>query len=85
MERSVAGRFFPVPFVEALEGDIPALRLRIADKGAPESYRLDVVRDSMTITAPDAAGMFYGLQSLAQLAENCKRWGLEEEMSKLYI
>ncbi len=30
-------------------------RLRIADKGAPESYRLDVVRDSMTITAPDAA------------------------------
>lgn len=56
MERSVAGRFFPVPFVEALEGDIPALRLRIADKGAPESYRLDVVRDSMTITAPDAAG-----------------------------
>ena len=30
MERSVAGRFFPVPFVEALEGDIPALRLRIA-------------------------------------------------------
>lgn len=53
MERSVAGRFFPVPFVEALEGDIPALRLRIADKGAPESYRLDVVRDSMTITAPD--------------------------------
>ena len=84
MERSVAGRFFPVPFVEALEGDIPALRLRIADKGAPESYRLDVVRDSMTITAPDAAGLFYGLQSLAQLAENCKRWGLEEEMSKLY-
>ena len=69
MERSVAGRFFPVPFVEALEGDIPALRLRIADKGAPESYRLDVVRDSMTITAPDAAGLFYGLQSLAQLAE----------------
>jgi len=61
MERSVAGRFFPVPFVEALEGDIPALRLRIADKGAPESYRLDVVRDSMTITAPDAAGLFYGL------------------------
>ena len=70
MERSVAGRFFPVPFVEALEGDIPALRLRIADKGAPESYRLDVVRDSMTITAPDAAGLFYGLQSLAQLAEH---------------
>lgn len=35
MERSVAGRFFPVPFVEALEGDIPALRLRIADKVPP--------------------------------------------------
>ena len=75
MERSVAGRFFPVPFVEALEGDIPALRLRIADKGAPESYRLDVVRDSMTITAPDAAGLFYGLQSLLQLMKPDKRGG----------
>ena len=64
---------FPRSFVEAPEGDIPALRLRIADKGAPESYRLDVVRDSMTITAPDAAGLFYGLQSLAQLAEHTRQ------------
>ena len=29
--------------------------------------------------------MDYLRYSLAQLAENCKRWGLEEEMSKLYI
>lgn len=29
--------------------------------------------------------MDYLRYSLAQLAENCKRWGLEEEMSKLYM
>ena len=29
--------------------------------------------------------MDYLRYSLAELAENCKRWGLEEEMSKLYI
>lgn len=29
--------------------------------------------------------MDYLRYSLVQLAENCKRWGLEEEMSKLYI
>ena len=29
--------------------------------------------------------MDYLRYSLAQLAENCKRWGLEEEMSKLHI
>lgn len=29
--------------------------------------------------------MDYLRYSLAELAENCKRWGLEEEMSKLHI
>ena len=70
MERSAAGRFFPVPFAEAVEGDVPALRLRLSDDGAPESYRLDVAPGGITVTAPDAAGLFYGLQSLAQLAEH---------------
>ena len=70
MNRSAAGRFFLVPFVEAVEGDVPALSLRLSDEGAPESYRLDVAHSGITITAPDAAGLFYGLQSLAQLAEH---------------
>lgn len=34
---------------------------------------------------PKEQPMDYLRYSLAQLAENCKRWGLEEEMSKLYI
>lgn len=45
-----------------------ALELLRTGDGAPESYRLDVSRTKITLTAPDAAGLFYGLQSHAQLA-----------------
>lgn len=67
MER--AGDFFPAAFAPAAGGDA-SLELLLADGGAPESYVLDVTRSKITITAPDAAGLFYGLQSLAQLAEH---------------
>ena len=68
MRRSGDG-FFPVSFAEAAGDDIPVLYLLLAEGGAPESYRLDVARGKITVTAPDAAGLFYGLQSLGQLAE----------------
>ena len=67
MQRAADG-FFPASFVEASDGDMPALELLRTGDGAPESYRLDVSRTKITLTAPDAAGLFYGLQSLAQLA-----------------
>ena len=70
MRRSGDG-FFPVSFAEAAGDDIPVLELLLAEGGAPESYRLDVARGKITVTAPDAAGLFYGLQSLGQLAEHC--------------
>ena len=72
MRRSGDG-FFPVSFAEAAGDDIPVLYLLLAEGGAPESYRLDVARGKTTVTAPDAAGLFYGLQSLGQLAERCGR------------
>ena len=72
MRRSGDG-FFPVSFAEAAGDDIPVLELLLAEGGAPESYRLDVARGKITVTAPDAAGLFYGLQSLGQLAEHCGR------------
>ena len=72
MRRSGDG-FFPVSFAEAAGDDIPVLYLLLAEGGAPESYRLDVARGKITVTAPDAAGLFYGLQSLGQLAERCGR------------
>ena len=72
MQRSGDG-FFPASFAEAAGDDIPVLELLLADGGAPESYRLDVARGKITVTAPDAAGLFYGLQSLGQLAEHCGR------------
>ncbi len=40
---------------------------RIAPGGAPESYRLEADAASVAVTAPDAAGLFYGAQTLAQL------------------
>ena len=67
MQRAADG-FFPASFAEASDGDMPALELLRTGDGAPESYRLDVSRTKITLTAPDAAGLFYGLQSLAQLA-----------------
>lgn len=37
--------------------------------GGPEAYRLDISQDGITIRASDAAGAFYGLQSLAGLLD----------------
>ncbi|WP_019179375.1 beta-N-acetylhexosaminidase [Microbacterium yannicii] len=38
-----------------------------ADRGAPESYRLVVDAETVTVTGADAAGLFYGVQTLGQL------------------
>ncbi len=38
-----------------------------ADGGAAESYRLTVTEASVTLTGADAAGLFYGIQTLVQL------------------
>ncbi|MDE0547511.1 beta-N-acetylhexosaminidase [Microbacterium sp. C7(2022)] len=48
------------------DGDA-ALTLAITPGGAPESYRLEAASDSIRIVAADAAGLFYGVQTLAQL------------------
>ncbi|MCK6066641.1 MULTISPECIES: beta-N-acetylhexosaminidase [Microbacterium] len=49
-----------------------SIRLRVAadgpdDPAAPESYVLTVEEASVTVTGADAAGLFYGVQTLAQL------------------
>jgi hexosaminidase len=46
-------------------GDI---RLRIAGSGAPESYTLTVAATGVVIVGGDEAGLFYGMQTLVQLA-----------------
>ena len=57
---------YPLPIVtEGKKGDI-RLAIRQAKAGS-ESYRLDVSQTSVTITAPSAAGLFYGVQTLRQL------------------
>jgi len=43
------------------------IELRIADGGAPESYRIAVDEASVVVTGADAAGLFYGVQTLGQL------------------
>ena len=43
------------------------IALRIAGGGAPESYTLSVDDSSITVTGADAAGLFYGVQTLGQL------------------
>lgn len=45
----------------------PPLSLAISGQGEPESYRLEVTRKQISITAPDEAGLFYALQTLKQI------------------
>ena len=54
---------------------------QLRDLGVKNTYKN--LRFAVEITKEQP--MDYLRYSLAQLAENCKRWGLEEEMSKLYI
>ncbi|WP_375385376.1 beta-N-acetylhexosaminidase [uncultured Microbacterium sp.] len=44
-----------------------AIVLRRSPGGTAESYRLTVDAASVVVTAPDAAGLFYGVQTLGQL------------------
>ncbi|GAA1470067.1 beta-N-acetylhexosaminidase [Microbacterium thalassium] len=46
-----------------------AIDLRVEPGGAAESYRLRVAEDGATVVGADAAGLFYGVQTLAQLIE----------------
>ena len=45
----------------------PTIDLRIAAGGAPESYRIAADAASVVVTGADAAGLFYGVQTLGQL------------------
>jgi hexosaminidase len=53
-----------LPLPLSTDGDI---RVSIDGDGAPESYRLDVGPNGVDVTGADHAGLFYGLQTLAQL------------------
>jgi hexosaminidase len=47
--------------------DTAAITLRRTADGEPESYRLRIDTDAVTLEAPDAAGLFYGAQTIVQL------------------
>jgi N-acetyl-beta-hexosaminidase len=47
--------------------DSPAIELVIAPGGASESYRITADAASVVVTGADAAGLFYGVQTLGQL------------------
>lgn len=49
------------------------VELRIDRAGAPESYRLRVSADGVRIAGADAAGLFYGTQTLLQLLAHDER------------
>lgn len=48
-------------------GAARTIALHHAAGGLPESYRLHISPDVVTIESPDAAGLFYGTQTLVQL------------------
>lgn len=50
-----------------------SVTINLGGAGTPESYTLDVAPGRVRITAPDSAGAFYGLQSLASLVGTAPR------------
>ncbi|MEG1865201.1 MAG: beta-N-acetylhexosaminidase [Alistipes sp.] len=62
----------PIALIPAVEDEQATLTLSRTGKGeqAGESYTLDVDRKRIAITAAETTGLFYGLQSLMQLADN---------------
>lgn len=53
-----------LPLAAAEAGEI---QIGIVGVGEPESYRLDVTSSGVEVMGADAAGLFYGLQTLTQL------------------
>jgi hexosaminidase len=53
----------------AAEGETAAITLRIVPGGSSESSRLRIDAGRVLLEAPDAAGLFYGTQTLVQLLE----------------
>lgn len=62
--REAAG--FEVAVSTTQDGNGPVM-LVLETSGPPESYGLRVAEDGVVVTAPDPAGLFYGLQTLGQL------------------
>jgi N-acetyl-beta-hexosaminidase len=58
-------------------GSGPAISLDVSPGGAPESYRIVSDAASVSITGADDAGLFYGVQSLAQIVRrDGDRWAV---------
>ncbi len=68
--RPATGFALPVRGLDAGAGARNAIVLGLGDTGGglgEEGYRLEVEGDSVRLTAPAAAGLFYGVQTLRQL------------------
>ncbi|GAA3764560.1 beta-N-acetylhexosaminidase [Microbacterium kribbense] len=61
---TVTGRLLPIASQDAGSADIV---LEMAGAGPAESYRLRAGTDGVRVTGADPAGLFYGMQTLAQL------------------
>lgn len=55
--------------------DGPEIRLDLSPDGPPESYRLEIEPDRITLTAPALPGLFHGVQTLRQLLPPAPRQG----------
>lgn len=74
------GHSYPLSAVEA-KGETPFISLKIDSKAdiRPQGYILKIDRQSVLLTARDNAGLFYGVQTLKQLA------GFAAEAGKLPV
>ncbi len=66
------GRALALPLADRPGED--GIVLDVAGPGGPESYRLDAGADGVRLTAPAAAGLFRGAQTLLQLLPAAPPW-----------
>ncbi|WP_316815636.1 family 20 glycosylhydrolase [Pedobacter nyackensis] len=76
----LAGIFGKKPLVKETGGSNAVILKKGTVKGA-ESYTLSVTPQRILITAPDAAGAFYGLQSLKTMFPAAVLKGIQKEIS----
>ena len=82
LETGAAGRFDLHPAAAEAEAQ---LRLVQDPAVAAEGYRLRVDRRGIEIAAADAAGIFYGMQSLLEMADRFGGRTVFERQPRLYL
>ena len=66
----IQGHFLPISAIEAKD-EVPVIKIKIDEREVRQNqgYRLTIDSSKISLTAHDKAGLFYGVQTLRQIAD----------------